>query len=85
MSRTADSFFSRWTVIPVLQNRLFIVRDENDADYPILPISPNEYERLRAATDAESFQAILLDFKNTERSKPALARWSRAPLQRFLH
>jgi hypothetical protein len=68
---SAESFFNRWKVIPVLQNRVFIVKDENDANYPGLPISASEYERLRTAKDAQGFQAILLEYKNTGKLRKA--------------
>lgn len=64
MTSATYSFFNRWVVIPVLQNRVFIVKDQNDAGYPMLPISPTECERLMAAKDAQGFQALLMEFKN---------------------
>ena len=66
MTSATHSFFNRWTVIALLQNRVFIVKDQADADRPMLPISLREYERLSTAKDAQGFQAMLSTSRTQE-------------------
>lgn len=59
MVKVVKSFFDRWTVMSALHNRVFIVIDQKNANCPMLPISTDEYDRLRTANDAQGFQAML--------------------------
>lgn len=67
MKKVTQSFFSRWTVIPAFENRVFIVKDEKDAGCPMLPIWAHEYDLLRTENNADGFQAMLVRFKNNEK------------------
>jgi hypothetical protein len=71
MAKMIQSFFDRWTVVPVLESRVFIVKDQNDAACPMLPISTDEYDRLRTANDAQSFRAMLVNLKEQGRRAKA--------------